>query len=106
MKIIYPLLLTGCLSASTGKGSLTVRSTQPDRTFGQHGEVMVSNVPRVVATHCENLKECYDDVRSMCGSSGFVLIQERWLISKGHEREKGITSYDFYGLYFVLAECK
>lgn len=105
MRYLLPLLLTSCLSASTGHGSFAVRSTQESHEVGKDGQVMLSNIPRAVAAHCEDIKDCYEQIRVMCGGS-FSTIREQWLIGNGLEQPNNHFNYKLYGLYFVLGECK
>ena len=103
MKRLLPLLLTGCLSASAAHGSFNVKSTVPsidvgnDKTPSTIKPILVSNMQRVVITHCAYIGDCFDQTEAMCGkNNGFTLHREEWVM----------TTHMSRGIYFVLAECK
>lgn len=102
MRHLLPLLLTGCLSANASHGALTVKSTLPSVQAGDNNTtsthpILVSNMQRVVITHCAYIGDCYDQTEALCGkNNGFTLHREEWLM----------TSHMSQGIYFVLGECK
>lgn len=102
MRYLPFLLLTGCLSASASHGNFQVKSTVPSVEVGDNTEytirpVLVSNMQRVVITHCAYVGDCFDQTEAMCGkNNGFTMRREEWIM----------TSHMSKGIYFVLAECK
>lgn len=102
MRYLLPFFLTGCLSATASHGILTVKSTLPSVEVGTNTPytirpVLVSNMQRVVITHCAYVGDCFDQIEIMCGKgNGFNLHREEWLM----------TPHMSQGIYFVLAECK
>jgi len=118
VKYLLLLFLLGCASADRNLMQVSCPHLQPpasplttssiSREFGKDGQILVkiSNVYRVAVAHCEALKDCHVQIDLMCGEGNWTILQEKYLISKLHDKGNDIYQYDMYGLYFMIAGCK